>query len=56
MPIEPARAPLILGADRLARVFDNRNAAGRIGNLLNLVHRGTLAEQVHGNDRLGVAA
>ena len=42
----------ILGADRLASVFDDGNAAGRGRDLPDLVHLGTLAEEMHRNDRL----
>ena len=43
----------VLGADRLAGVFDDRDAAGCGGDRADLVHRCALAEQMDGDDRLG---
>jgi hypothetical protein len=43
---------LIFGADRLAGVFDDRNA-GRRGEPLDRFHFGALAEQVNGHNGLG---
>src|SRR4051812_23428173 len=45
----------VFRANRLASVLDDRDAASRIGNLLNITHRGALPEQVDRNDRLGIA-